>query len=411
MCPKRKSPPADSSPINSVSKTNTGSAYPITDPISRLRELIETPSIFPNEQKIGELLERRLRELGFATKRIPLADDPSRFNVVGERGTIGAPLLFYGHMDTVPIYGQWEKDPFTMHEEDGRLYGLGAYDMKAGVAAILCACEEKTEQRIKVAFGADEENISAGAWALAKSGFLHGVSFAVVPEIEDSLYASPHPNSIMLGRRGRAVYEFDVPGQSAHGAHIRSGVSAIDEAARLCLELDRLNERFHPQGAIPEASQFIRKIEGESTSLTLPEAARLELDRHLVAPETSASVLVSLQRYTDELYARGVFQCPQKRIQIRLKSRSTPYLEPYHTDSNLPQVQRLAGIVREEVAEPAFTYGFSVADENVLASCKIPVVSYGPRGANFHSANEWVDKAGYLSLVRVLRRFVREQTT
>ena len=75
------------------------------EPVELLRKIVEIPSTFPNEERLGCFLEEELGRYGFETFRIPISD--GRFNVVGERGNSGKPILFYGHMDTVPLYGKW----------------------------------------------------------------------------------------------------------------------------------------------------------------------------------------------------------------------------------------------------------------------------------------------------------------
>ncbi|MFA6328945.1 MAG: M20/M25/M40 family metallo-hydrolase, partial [Candidatus Micrarchaeia archaeon] len=134
-----------------------------------LRKLVSINSVFGSEGEMGEFLEAQLARQGFSVRRVEIA--PGRFNVVGERGSRGKPILLYGHMDTVPPYGEWEGgDPFRLREEEDKLSGLGVFDMKAGVAAMLCACGERTDRRLRVVFGVDEENDSEGAHAVAASG-------------------------------------------------------------------------------------------------------------------------------------------------------------------------------------------------------------------------------------------------
>lgn len=371
--------------------------------IELLSKLVAFDSVFPKEQKIAECLEQLLQERGFKTRRIPVAKN--RFNVVGERGSQGKPIAFYGHMDTVPAYGDWQASPLKLREEAGRLYGLGACDMKAGLAAILKACEAATPRKIKVAFGVDEENNSQGAWALVQDGFLSDAECIIVSEINDA--PSNSSVSIMLGRRGRAEYEFSVPGKSAHAAHIGDGISAINEASRLVLELEQ-NNNMRTHENLPAATQFVRKLHGETISLSLPESTMVVLDRHLVPPETSQSVLQDLQNTIDGLYQQGKFkEINGKRITVAVKPRDVPYLEPYTTPQNNPSVQRLTAAARTVMRDVSYTYGASVADENLLAMHHACVIGLCPKGGNEHTANEWVSKQSYLDLIKVLSQFIK----
>ena len=376
------------------------------DPVGLLRKLVAIDSVFPNELRIAEFVEAQLQERGFMTRRVEVSD--GRFNVVGERGSVGKPMLFYGHLDTVPVYGKWSSDPFALREDGDRLTGLGAYDMKHGIAVLLCAFEEQSDRRIKVAFGVDEENNSAGANAIVNSGFVDDCEVGIVPEIASSENASIGARAITLGRRGRCMIEINVPGRSCHGATQEKGISAITEASRLAIELDRLNGSLGTHELLPPPTQFIRSMHSDSGSLSLPESAILELDRHMVVPETPESVLRQINEFIDELYSSGKFQeIDGKRITARIKPRNVPYLLPYVTAQDNPHVQRISEIVRGQVGEPVFNYGYSVADENVFASAGIPMISVSAEGGNEHSANEWVSKKSFLELIGIYKKIIR----
>ena len=372
------------------------------DGILLLRELVSINSIFPDEGEIGRYVEARLEECGFSVQRQELS--PGRFNVLAERGTAGKPIILYAHLDSVPVYGKWKSDPFTLREEGDRLYGLGAYDIKSGIAAILKACETHGERRIKVALGADEENDSAGASLLCGSDFVRDVEGVVAAEILDVPDASS--NCVMLGRRGRCVLQIEVPGKSAHGGHSGEGVNAISEAARLVQRLDGMSLPKSPP--FPDPNQFVRKIAAENTSLSLPDNALVELDRHLVGNETPDGARAHVQAFVDSLYASGEFrEISGRRIVVRVKQRAVPYMLPYSTPKESAIARLAAGAVRGALREPAYVYGATVADENMFAMRGLPVVTLGPVGGNQHTANEWVSKRSYLELIEVLKGIVR----
>ncbi len=371
------------------------------DEVQLLSELVAIDSVFPRERRIGEFLEGYLRGIGLRTKRQHIA--PDRFNVLAEKGGAGPCVMLYGHMDTVPAYGKWDSDPLKLREEGDRLYGLGTWDMKSGIAAILKAAEG-SGRRLKIAFGCDEENISEGAHAIAGSDFMDDVSVVLVGESGLNEKGISGPNMITLGRRGRVDYSFEVIGKSAHGGDVKSGVNAITEASKLALMLERMNGELRRHELLPQQSQFVKKISGEATSLSIPDKAYLELDRHLVPPDTPESALDEITRRIERMRKDGELRA---EVKAYIKPRKTPYLSAYVTPRGNEHVQRLSGIVREEFGPdaPVYNYGLSVADENILATKK-PVITIGTRGANEHSANEWVSKKSYLDLIRVLGRFL-----
>ncbi|MBD3210152.1 M20/M25/M40 family metallo-hydrolase [Candidatus Micrarchaeota archaeon] len=372
--------------------------------LETLEELVSINSVFPNEAELGACLETRLKELGFSVRRQHVSEN--RFNVIGERGDRGAPVLFYGHMDTVPPYGKWSSDPFELSERNGRLQGLGAYDMKAGIGAMLCALQESTDRKLRVAFGVDEENDSAGAWKLFREGILDDVEGIVTTEIGDTADESLGTRTITLGRRGRAVYEFRVPGRSIHGAHSRGQENAVSQASRLAIALEEMNSRLPGHEVLPRPTQFVSRIHSEATSLSTPEEAVLVVDRHLVTPETPESVLQVYKSFLEELYSGGRLEEANGRAAVRIRPRENPYLMPYVTPGETRFAQEFAGAVRKEAGEPVFNYGHSVADECILASTGIPLVTLPPVGGNEHQADEWVSRSSYLRMAAILRKFI-----
>jgi len=368
------------------------------DAIKLLSKLVSINSVFPNEYKLAVFLEDYLKNIGFITKRQYI--DKNRFNVLGEKGKENwKSILFYGHMDTVPSYWELDSNPFKLREEGDRLYGLGTWDMKCGLAAILKALETvNIDKKIKVAFTCDEENISKGAYTLVRSRFLDNVECIFVTESGLNDKGISGPQMITLGRRGRAVYSFTVTGKSSHGADVNRGINAITEASKLVIELDSMNKNFRKHGLLPHPTQFINKVFAESTSLSTPFKAYLELDRHLVPPETPESVLREIKNHTLKLSKDGLLKA---KVEIRIKPRETPYLAPYLTPTNHKFVKILSNIVKRKFGKVIYNYGLSVADENVLAT-KRHVVTIGTKGANEHAANEWVSKQSYFNLVSIL---------
>src|SRR5487761_2655247 len=182
------------------------------DAVGLARALIRTdsrnPSLVPGgpgEGHVAAVLRGVLDAWGF---RVELQDvAPGRPNVVARIGTPGPhALMFNGHLDVVGVDGMTHA-PFAADERDGRLYGRGSSDMKAGVAA-MCAA------RALVAAG-----IRADA--------------AVVTE--------PTGLAIMPAHRGFVWVDLVFHGRAAHGSRWDLGVDAIRHAGLVLAELDALD--------------------------------------------------------------------------------------------------------------------------------------------------------------------------
>lgn len=184
-----------------------------------LEKLVSINSVYPGEREIAEFIEECLENLGFEVERIRVS--AKRFNVLAGKGHGDKALLLYGHMDTVPRVEGWDSDPWKPRVEGDQLYGLGSYDMKAGLCAILQAVRDFAPEgyKLKLAFLVDEENIAEGAYTLVESPWVMDVVAAMTPESGTSSVQRRKlgPRLLTLGRRGRidldGLYTRGWPGQ------------------------------------------------------------------------------------------------------------------------------------------------------------------------------------------------------
>jgi acetylornithine deacetylase len=154
-----------------------------------------------------------------------------RAEAVGVVGTVGGGsgrhLLLDGHVDVVPVGDrtQWTDDPFAPRVRDGHLYGRGACDMKAGLAAAIHAVDAivrsgiELDGSVSVTSVVGEEDGGCGTLAT----LLHGVTAdaCIIPE--------PTELALVPANAGALTFRITVTGLSAHGATRLEGVSAIEK--------------------------------------------------------------------------------------------------------------------------------------------------------------------------------------
>ena len=129
--------------------------------------------------------------------------------------------------------------------------------------------------------------------------------------------------------------------------------------------------------------------------ITVPEKARVILNRMIVAGESSESVLAEVQALIDDLESAAMFEL----------AIDPPYYPPWETDREHPLARALARAYEAESGrQPGWGYaGFG--DMNLFAEeAGIPTVMIGPRGENFHQADEWVDVPSIAATSRLLVR-------
>jgi succinyl-diaminopimelate desuccinylase len=209
--------------------------------IEFLQGLTRIPTVNPPGEAYregAEFIGAKLRDLGYDTRYV-IADDAAehtaahpRVNVIGrQEGDGGRTLHFNGHFDVVPAGAGWTVDPFGAEIRDGRVYGRGTCDQKAGIAASIFAVEALRRAGVKLAGTVeqsgtvDEESGGfAGVACLAQRGYIRKGRTDYVIITEPS-----NVDRVCIGHRG--VYWFKViqHGRIAHGSMPYLGVSAADQ--------------------------------------------------------------------------------------------------------------------------------------------------------------------------------------
>jgi len=113
------------------------------DTLSLAQKLITCRSLTPDDSGCQVILIDRLEKLGFDIEKMHYSGVD---NFWARRGTATPIVCFAGHTDVVPTgpLEKWESDPFTPTIRDGKLYGRGAADMKASLAAFITAVARGT---------------------------------------------------------------------------------------------------------------------------------------------------------------------------------------------------------------------------------------------------------------------------
>jgi len=217
-------------------------------------QLIALPSVTPDDAGCLDLLARRLAPLGFACER--LDSGPENFRVSnlwskrtaarsGQTQAATKTVVFAGHTDVVPTgpVEQWSSPPFTPTHRDGRLYGRGASDMKASIAAFVVAVEEflaaTPDPRLDIALllTSDEEGPSVdGTKVVIEQLRARGerLDWCIVGEPSSTTLVG---DVVKNGRRGSLGGTLTVRGQQGHVAYPHLAKNPIHLAAPALAEL------------------------------------------------------------------------------------------------------------------------------------------------------------------------------
>ncbi len=396
--------------------------------IAWVQALTRIPSVWKPETGEGEAaaaawVAERCREIGLETHVEEVA--PGRPNVVGwmrsgprtadrrpqtehDQGSttaVGGPpsatarlravLMFEGHTDVVTEGDPtlWTDPPFSATLRDGRIYGRGANDMKAGLVCALAAIKALKVSGLAlggdIVLGAvcDEEGRMLGIKHFVERGWADGVTAAIVCE--------PEENHLCIAQKGVMWIRVVIMGVMAHGAMPLTGVNAMYPLARFLTAVHALEEReivkhgkheFLGQPSItPTIVQSPPRGAGEPQNNVMPGAAECVLDFRLIPGQDADALAATIETLLKAAVAvdeRLSYIC--EVLEVRA---------PTATDRAEPIVQALAGAYTSLTgAAPIYGGVPGSTDGTILNARKgIPIVTCGPGDIYIpHHIDEWV---------------------
>jgi acetylornithine deacetylase/succinyl-diaminopimelate desuccinylase-like protein len=358
-----------------------------------LAELVRERSYPGEEAAVQERVASWLREQGL-TPAYQRAG-PNRPNIVAviENGD-GPTLLLNGHTDTVLQAGGWSSDPWEGRREGDRFYGLGACDMKSGVTAMLLAARALDRNRdgwtgrVIVSSVVDEEAYSLGAHALIDQGLQ--ADYAIVLE---SAWETP-----CLGSIGKVLVQVDVTGRAAHATWPERGINAAIELAKFVARIEELPLPKHPR--MRATHTVLSSLSGSTQYvITVPEKARALINRHTVPGETAEQVVAQYRALADSLSSPATFEL----------SVQPPFYPPWETPLDAPIVSAMNAAMQAERGEQPAPGYWGFGDMNLFSGeAGISTVMFGPHGAGYHEADEWVDLSTIVPVARMVVRMAHE---
>ncbi len=376
------------------------------DPIALTADLVRidsrNPTLDPEgpgERACIRALRDHLDAAGFRTE--VLEGTPGRPSLVARiGGGAGRSIMLNGHIDTVQTSGMTHP-AFEPTIADGKLWGRGACDMKAGVAAMCVAAYRAQQQgqlqgEVIVTAVADEEWGSIGTREVIARGIR--ADAVVVTEPTELTVATAH--------KGFAWYTITVHGRAAHGSQYTVGIDAIRHAGHVLAELDRLDHEILPQNTHPllgRGSVHASFIEGGLGMSTYPDRCTIRLERRTLPGVSLEVVERQLQQAIDAVTAR----VPEFRAELRFDDARPP--SDLATDAPLVTELLAAAAATGPSAEIAGVTYWS--DAALFNEAGMPTVCYGPGTiALAHGAEEWVPTAEIERTTEVLTAFLARWT-
>jgi len=345
------------------------------------KKLIAIPSDVNDREACLQILETTQKELsGFSFTPFASNGVPSVLYTNTPSPTKKCKIIFYAHLDVVP----GSKEQFIPVEKNGKLYGRGAYDMKAASAAIILLFKEIAHQlpyTLGLQLTTDEEVVGFNGvgYQLAQ-----GVTaeFAIAGECGSSL-------RIVNQLRGLNVVKLQASGVEAHAGHSWHGENAL---LKIYEAIHNILQEY-PTPATPswQTTVSVANVATENqTHNIVPDNATALLDIRPI-PEDKERILEKIQQLLPEGVTMEVI-------------KTMPSL---HTKETNEYLQKLKTTLEDITKQPA-TIAPSYAGSDIIffSMNNINGIEFGPVGGGHHSKEEWVDIKGLQEYYQILKHFL-----
>ena len=360
------------------------------DAIDLTKALIAAPSVTPATGEVFDVLEGALAAIGFGVHRAieGVAPDGPVENLFATRGSEDGPhFAFAGHLDVVPPGEGWSSDPFAPEIRGGLLYGRGAVDMKASIAAFVAAIPAAHKGRISLIITGDEEGPAIhGTVALIN----HMKARNLIPDL--CLVGEPTSvnrlgDMVKIGRRGSVNIWITVPGTQGHVAYPHMADNPIPKLVRILSRIEGI--------ALDEGTDWFQASNIEITDIevgnpatnVIPKAAKARLSIRFNDLHSGEALVAMISAIVHAEAADG-------KVVARISGEA--FLTPPGSFSSLisDAITAATGIT------PELSTTGGTSDARFLSKL-CPVVEFGLCNATMHKLDEAVALEDVHTLTRI----------
>lgn len=318
----------------------------------------------------------------------------------GARGD-GPRIVLNGHMDTVPIGARasWTVDPFGGEVRNGRLFGRGACDMKAGLATQIAVAHALAPHMADAAgelvlhFAVGEECAEPGTLSLLRAGFVG----------DAGVCTEPTELRLAIAQRGAAFIRLMLRGRSAHAGRAELGRNPLDALPAVldAIAAEDAAARARPHGVLPGGSCTATMVEAGVKENVVPESCAVTVDRRLLPGETPQAALADLRDRVGATLEGG-------GIAVDANLTGNAFL-PAEVQEGAPVVGALQRAATSVLGAPLPLWGtpYSSDVRNLVNDAGIPAVTFGAGSIDFaHAPDESVRLDEVRAASRVLATYV-----
>jgi succinyl-diaminopimelate desuccinylase len=377
----------------------------MSDTLRLTEQLIAQASVTPADADCQQILAQRLTAIGFACEHLPFGPDGWQVSNLWARragaDTAGPLLVFAGHTDVVPTgpLAQWTSDPFVPTHRDGRLFGRGASDMKASLAAFVVASEEfllarpATRLALGMLFTSDEEGPARdGTVRVCELLQARGerIDYCIVGE---PTAVRRTGDMIKNGRRGSLSGKLTVQGLQGHVAYPHLARNAVHLLAPALAELATVTWDAGNAAFPPTTWQVSNLHAGTGAGNVVPGTAEVDFNFRFSTESTPTQLQQRLQSVLD-------------RHGLAYTLDWTLGAEPFMTASGTLVAAVCSAVQAETGALPELSTTGGTSDARFMARICPQVVELGPPNASIHQIDENIALTDLESLKNIYRRIL-----
>ena len=340
-----------------------------------------------------EYVESLLGPVGVRLERFS-SEDGSRANLWASLGPEGSGgVVMSGHCDVVPVEGQnWSQDPFTLHREDGNLYGRGAADMKGFLAVAIHTMMQAAQMTLALplhlAISYDEE-----IGCLGVRGMLD--SLAMRPERPAlCIIGEPTGMRIATGHKGKRALHAACHGREGHSALAPNALNALHLGAAFIACIQACQKKLAAVGPrdeaydIPYSTVHVGVMKGGTALNIVPNRCDMDFEIRNIAADDPDALLMELRKDAECIVAPHRNEFPDVRIEIEEVS-GYPGLETHVDIGGVAFLHALLGS-----DEPLIKVAFGTEGGLFQERLALPTVVCGPgHMEQGHRPDEFVSEA------------------
>jgi acetylornithine deacetylase len=395
--------------------------------ITFVQKLVQSPSVANDEGPVQSIILDKLESIGLKAEKVPVLFDElkghqafnddgyspdSRFNVLGhwENNGGGKSLILNGHVDVVPTGSLelWDESPWSGAIKNGRIYGRGSCDMKAGLASgifaikILQQIGFKTNGNVMVQSVVGEESGGCGSLANIVKGYT----------ADGAVILEPTSLNICPLHSGALNFRLTIPGKATHGGMRWEGVSAIEKTHVIHQSIQEFEHKRNAafkneyyKSYVYAAPINLGTIQGGDWHSSVPDTVVVEGRFGIFPGEAVGEARKAFESKIHEASQKDEWLKDHPPIVEWFEGQ----YESGYTDPNHLFIQMITDCYSRSANQAPTIKGVTYAADMALFTnyCKIPAVLFGPGDVRqAHAINEYVEIEEVLTCIKIISNLI-----